>query len=416
MRARLATPDDAPAIAAIYNQGIEERSATFETTLRSDEDILAWFDGRHPIVVVEDEADGVIGFARCSAYSARECYDGVFEFAVYTDFVHRRRGAGLLAMRELVTQARTAGAWKLVSRVFVDNDASRMLVAALGFRDVGVHHRHAKLDGQWRDVVVVEKFLAPLGREISLPPPPARAPREVAIASLRSDDAAVRSTALDSARSLLEVYRRSDRPVLDAVADAFFGSSPHDAGTRSRFVDLFRLYAALSREATREVDEALFSRLARLTMGADLDAFYEATFVVKQVVAHAGDASRAADLVVFRPLMLDWVRRAIDLPRAMRSRVSPGNVTSLLMTLALAGSESEEQKRELADLAVEAKERHRVEAPASMRPSQPPAPAASPDIPPAPPPPPATHGAPASASRPRRKRAAASNKKRSKRA
>ncbi len=164
MRVRPAISADAAALAAIFNQGIEERIATFETALRSDDDILGWFDGVHPIVVVED-SNAPIAFARTFEYSARTCYRGVFEFAIYTDFAHRRRGAGMLAMRELVAHARAAGAWKLVARIFVDNAPSRMLVAALGFREVGVHHRHAKLDGRWRDVVVVEKFLAPLGAE-----------------------------------------------------------------------------------------------------------------------------------------------------------------------------------------------------------------------------------------------------------
>ena len=131
---RPAIPTDAAALSAIYNQGIEERTATFETSLRSDEAIVAWFDGVHPIVVVTDDNGEVICFARTFAYSPRECYSGIFEFAVYTDFVHRRRGAGIMAMRELVTQARAAGAWKLVARIFVDNEPSRMLVAALGFR------------------------------------------------------------------------------------------------------------------------------------------------------------------------------------------------------------------------------------------------------------------------------------------
>src|SRR5688572_4554388 len=164
MRARLATPKDAATIARIYNQGIEDRTATFETETRTVEDVLAWFDGIHPVLVVED-AGKVIGFARASEYVARACYRGVFEFAVYTDREHRRRGAATVALRELLTIARGAGAWKLLSRIFVDNEASRTLVASLGFREVGIHHRHAKLDGIWRDVVVVEKFLAPIGIE-----------------------------------------------------------------------------------------------------------------------------------------------------------------------------------------------------------------------------------------------------------
>ena len=72
MRARAAVRGDAAAIAAIYNQGIEDRVATFETRPRSPEDIGAWFDGAHPIVVVE-QGNRIIAFASTSPYRPREC-------------------------------------------------------------------------------------------------------------------------------------------------------------------------------------------------------------------------------------------------------------------------------------------------------------------------------------------------------
>ena len=53
MSSRLATTLDSPAIAEILNEGIEDRVATFETRRRSSEDVAAWFDGVHPVVVVE---------------------------------------------------------------------------------------------------------------------------------------------------------------------------------------------------------------------------------------------------------------------------------------------------------------------------------------------------------------------------
>jgi L-amino acid N-acyltransferase YncA len=62
-------------------------------------------------------------------------------------------------MEALIDAAQAAGFWKLVSRVIVENDASRSLLRSLGFREVGTYERHAKLDGQWRDVVIVEKLL-----------------------------------------------------------------------------------------------------------------------------------------------------------------------------------------------------------------------------------------------------------------
>jgi len=101
----------------------------------------------------------VISFANASAYSPRECYSGVAEFSVYTASEARGRGAGTLAMEALIAAAEKAGFWKLVSRVFVENVPSRKLLVSLGFREVGVHEKHAMLDGFWRDVVVVERLI-----------------------------------------------------------------------------------------------------------------------------------------------------------------------------------------------------------------------------------------------------------------
>ena len=158
MIARAAQPKDAAAIAEVYNQGIEDRIATFETRLRAAGDVRAWFDGVHPVVVVEEESR-VVAFAVTSLYRPRDCYAGVAEFSVYVARAFRRRGAGRLALEALIDAARQAGFWKLVSRIFIENAPSRNLVVALGFREVGVYRRHGKLDGEWRDVVIVERLL-----------------------------------------------------------------------------------------------------------------------------------------------------------------------------------------------------------------------------------------------------------------
>lgn len=158
-RARPATQDDAPDITRIYNEGIVDRLGTFETRERSVQDVCAWFDGRHPTVVVVDDRGRIVAFASTSTYRARECYDGIAEFSVYVAREVRGHGAGRIAMNAIIDAARTAGLWKLVSRVFVENTASRRLLAGVGFREVGIYRNHARLDGVWRDVVVVERLI-----------------------------------------------------------------------------------------------------------------------------------------------------------------------------------------------------------------------------------------------------------------
>lgn len=155
---RLARAGDAHAIATIYNEGIEDRVATFETRPRAPSEIEAWLDGRHPVVVVE-ASDTVVAFAAAFPYRERACYDGVAEFSVYVARAARGQGLGAAAMRGLIDACRTGGWWKLVSRIFPENEASAALLRSLGFRTVGRYERHAKLEGVWRDVLVVERHL-----------------------------------------------------------------------------------------------------------------------------------------------------------------------------------------------------------------------------------------------------------------
>jgi L-amino acid N-acyltransferase YncA len=158
MHSRPAVRADAEAICRIYNQGIGERVATFETRLRAAEEICGWFDGVYPIVVVE-EGSVVIAFASASSYRPRACYAGIAEFSVYVDAQQRGKGAGRMAMQALMDAAEAAGFWKLVSRVFVENTASRALLRSIGFREVGIYEKHGRLEGAWRDVVIVERLL-----------------------------------------------------------------------------------------------------------------------------------------------------------------------------------------------------------------------------------------------------------------
>ncbi|HEY7126279.1 MAG TPA: arsinothricin resistance N-acetyltransferase ArsN1 family A [Ktedonobacterales bacterium] len=158
MRVRPAVPDDAAAIAEIYNEGIEDRVGTFETRLRTVEDIRGWFDGVHPVVVAEQDGQ-IVAWASTSVYRPRECYAGIAEFSVYVRREARGQGSGRVVLSTLIEAAGAAGFWKLVSRVFVENTASRALLRSAGFREVGIYEKHGKLDGAWRDVVIVERLI-----------------------------------------------------------------------------------------------------------------------------------------------------------------------------------------------------------------------------------------------------------------
>ena len=164
---RHAERGDAAAIARIYNQGIEDRIATFETESRSAEAIaslLAERGDRYPTIVVERDGD-VVAWAGCSPYSTRPCYAGIAEFSVYAARAARGTGAGRVALAGLIQACEQRGFWKLLSRVFPENASSRALCRRLGFLEVGVHYRHAKLDGTWRDCVIVERLLGTAATE-----------------------------------------------------------------------------------------------------------------------------------------------------------------------------------------------------------------------------------------------------------
>ncbi len=155
---REAGEQDAAAIASIYNQGIEDRGATFETGLRSADDMAAKLAERrrYPVLVISED-DVVLGWAGLSSYRPRDCYAGIAEFSIYLDRSARGRGLGRQLLRGLIDVARERGYWKLVSRIFPFNTGSRALCRACGFREVGTYEKHGRLDGEWRDVVIVER-------------------------------------------------------------------------------------------------------------------------------------------------------------------------------------------------------------------------------------------------------------------
>jgi L-amino acid N-acyltransferase YncA len=160
---RAAEQRDAAPVAAIYSEGIAERVATFETEAREAADVEPWIGAALPFLVAEEEGR-VLGWAKLSEYSDRCVYGGVAEVSVYVGRDGRGRGVGLALVEAICAAAEERGIWKLVGLLFPENAGSRALFRSAGFTDVGTFRRHGRLDGEWRDVVVVERLLGEAAR------------------------------------------------------------------------------------------------------------------------------------------------------------------------------------------------------------------------------------------------------------
>jgi L-amino acid N-acyltransferase YncA len=153
---------DAAAIARIYNEGIEDRVATLETTLRTAEERSAWLAGRaarHPVLVACDRGE-VVGWASLNPFNPRPAYDHVADFSVYVTRERRGTGVGGPLLQALEERARDLGYHKLVLAAFPWNTSGMWLYEKRGFRVVGIYREHGRLDERWVDVVVMEKILA----------------------------------------------------------------------------------------------------------------------------------------------------------------------------------------------------------------------------------------------------------------
>jgi L-amino acid N-acyltransferase YncA len=159
---RRAEAGDAARIAEIFNQGLEDRVATFETRPATRERAERWIS--ESLVIVLDTGETIAGWAKAGPYTDQHAYyEGVREATLYVARESRRGGVASALLEELAGDAAAAGAHKLVGKIFTSNEASIALVRRLGWREVGTHLRHGQLDGEWKDVLVVEKLLDPPG-------------------------------------------------------------------------------------------------------------------------------------------------------------------------------------------------------------------------------------------------------------
>jgi phosphinothricin acetyltransferase len=159
VRVRAAEPPDAPRIAAIHAEAIAERQSTFDTHAPPVAELVERMTAPNHLLLVAERAGAVVGWAAAAPYSTRPAYAGIAECSIYVTATARGAGVGSRLAEELATTADRRGLHKLLGKLFPANEASRRLVERCGFRTVGVHIRHGQLDGEWRDVVLVERLL-----------------------------------------------------------------------------------------------------------------------------------------------------------------------------------------------------------------------------------------------------------------
>ena len=162
MEIREATSNDAPAIARIYNQGIEDRVATLETQSRSAEERAEWLAARgqrHPVIVALNDGGAIVGWGSLNPFNPRPAYDHVVDFSLYVAREERGHGIGDALLGALETRARALGYHKMVLAAFPSNAPGMRLYERHGFKTVGIYREQGRLDGNWIDVIVMERLL-----------------------------------------------------------------------------------------------------------------------------------------------------------------------------------------------------------------------------------------------------------------
>ncbi|WP_031535143.1 MULTISPECIES: GNAT family N-acetyltransferase [unclassified Bacillus (in: firmicutes)] len=144
-------------IATIYRLGIQSRQATFETNVPDWEKWSSSKDLSTSFVLIDEEANRVIGWAAISKVSNRCVYQGVGEHSVYLHPDYHHKGYGKFLLNKLIEHSESNGYWTLQSGIFPENIASIQLHKSCGFRSVGIREKIGKLDGEWRDVVLMER-------------------------------------------------------------------------------------------------------------------------------------------------------------------------------------------------------------------------------------------------------------------
>jgi L-amino acid N-acyltransferase YncA len=161
---RLATPDDASAIRAIYNVEVREHTSTFDLVPRTLDEQRAWLAERSGafsavVATLRDEPTVVVGFASLSPYKERAAYRTTVENSVYVSRSHGGLGIGTVLMRHVIEVARDSGFHAIVARIEASSAASRGLHASVGFDLVGAEREVGRKFNRWLDVAIMQLML-----------------------------------------------------------------------------------------------------------------------------------------------------------------------------------------------------------------------------------------------------------------
>ncbi len=149
------TAAHADAVLAIYQAGIDEGNATFETRAPDWDTFTTSRLPEHRYVALDD--NGIVGWVAASRVSARPVYAGVVEHSVYIHPRARGLGIGRQLLDTLIASTEAAGIWTIQSGIFPENTASLALHQAAGFRIIGTRERIGQHYGRWRDVLFIER-------------------------------------------------------------------------------------------------------------------------------------------------------------------------------------------------------------------------------------------------------------------
>ncbi|MFH9235004.1 MULTISPECIES: GNAT family N-acetyltransferase [Streptomyces] len=148
--------EHAEQVLAIYQAGVDEGNATFETTAPAWEAFDAAKLPAHRFAAVDGNGK-VLGWVAASRVSDRCSYAGVVEHSVYVHPAARGRGVASTLLEALIKSTEQAGIWTIQSGVFPENTASLAVHERAGFRVIGTRERIGRHHGVWRDVVLLER-------------------------------------------------------------------------------------------------------------------------------------------------------------------------------------------------------------------------------------------------------------------